>query len=971
MITLLTGILIVGCSAMKDLDKKEPTKEEKINEVFAATMKQDISSIDGLIEKNADFNVYDREGYTPLMRSIKFRNSNLAEKLIKGGAKIYQPHKENEDLTASLMVNNNDLEMKRIFKEEIKRYGKTIEAFILKGKYAKALEYSQKNYLPIDLNMPTRNKTSLGLVAELYQTKIQEESPIHYVGHIINQIDPQSNYFLDHDMSFKILIKIIKEDSQLLESLQALYTAYNKYFGSTKISDEQYTDITFMNLKLRALNDSGQAIPLNKFHIEVYKEIIRLEEVPNSTDWITLVKEVLRSKNEYQKKNEFLKESLFVLLSIAKSDTRYLRSSLELLNIWNSYGLPKAEYLFDDILLMILKAINLENYDINLFSSLTDGILAFSSNNQNRSQESIKFILKGDFKLSKKKELLKFIYQKTKKPLPKEIIAYAIEVGGIDSVHILLESVEFDPKEQETGVFVALFHARSAESAYSVLSLLKKNGVSLFTDNGAKALNVAFERFWKGDEAYKKSIDLLMSNIQSPINLMDNEDIFNILLSHLDFLKVEKKDWSLMTQFLKKLEKPLPKNNYITRINDFPVLGLPEIKVSLVWDYILTMYGIYKVSPKELDSMLVLLSEVTSTFPDENISMTFSGQKANLNPNRFLFQNMIPLSLILSVDEKSITKALSVDRVKEYKISLETSPPQLSWGTFIKGSVYNYYSSNPEFWKAVSKVLLNTNRNLKLPDGRSTIDFMKIMSYSGQFQKYQDLYQVLGSQQINLLGEDRRCLLNKGPVDAANLPDIKHAYEFLDPRSTDELPELLVGYSPVWANIGVFEALRPLKEKSCNSKAISVKEISFISQLIDTNLKPPFERRARISHTRRATTGSGYWSRQEIDCGKLSSVESKSSLNYSQLGIPLEKDEPYHEDFPKFVPPAGRCYTYKTASWAENSAKRSFFSSWHKCAVKNNDRKLLKSFKPLEKNGFISKEIPSYEKVYTCRWESL
>ena len=39
------------------------------------------------------------------------------------------------------------------------------------------------------------------------------------------------------------------------------------------------------------------------------------------------------------------------------------------------------------------------------------------------------------------------------------------------------------------------------------------------------------------------------------------------------------------------------------------------------------------------------------------------------------------------------------------------------------------------------------------------------------------------------------------------------------------------GYYPVWTTIGVFEALRPLKNKSCDYKNISEKENYFCKSI--------------------------------------------------------------------------------------------------------------------------------------------
>ena len=97
---------------------------------------------------------------------------------------------------------------------------------------------------------------------------------------------------------------------------------------------------------------------------------------------------------------------------------------------------------------------------------------------------------------------------------------------------------------------------------------------------------------------------------------MEGKEIFNILHKHLEFIKNKRKGWPLITKFLKSIDWPINWNrNYTIPIKDFPVLGLRNIRVSLVWDYILTMYDIYKTFPNELDAISNLIAELVFKVP--------------------------------------------------------------------------------------------------------------------------------------------------------------------------------------------------------------------------------------------------------------------------------------------------------------------------------------------------------------------
>ena len=832
------ALILAGCSAMKD-EKKVPTTEEAVHNIFEAIMSQDTQAIDKLTKAGTNFNIYDSEGYTPLMRIVKFGNSNIAETLIKGGSKIYQPHKTQLNMTAVSMINTYDQEMIRIFEREKNRYGAIIENFITKRQYAEALEFSREHYLPVDLIMPKSGKTALQLMAKLYVTykktgkKDQDLDIANYIKYFLKDIALNPDHLEDHEDSLQVIVDAVK-NTQLLNDIQKIYANHGKKFQSLKIYKKDKSDPSWIYLKLKVLNDSDQAIPLDKTHRDIYLDTIRSQKVPESSQWLDLVKEVLRSKNEDEDKNQFVKEALDTLLSQVKHDKRYLHSSLELLKTWESHPISVTDYSFDDNMLMVLKSIGLNEYNISILKNLAGRIFQFSPHNPKRSEKSIKFILQSGFNDLQKKALLELISKQAKQMLPQEIVAYAIEVGGMKSVRILVGSgASFNPNEQKSAVSSALLHAPSGEVAHEILVLLKEINIPFNTKFGVQALRITFEKIWEDRESYKKSLNLLLSE-PSPLERMSNKGIMNLLIEHLKFVKVKRKNLYLVSQVLRSLKRTIPNTRYVIPITDFQPLGLENIKISFVWHYILTMHSIYKTSNRLTDSTLSLLSDVVSKFPNENVSMAFSGHESNLKPDEFLFQNMIPLSLILSIEKGTIEKALSLSDVDKYKESIESEPSRLSWNTFIKSDFYSYYSDDI-FWSSISEVLLKENKDLKLPDDKSTVEFIKVMLYSENFYIFESLYlsQFLANQNISLEALDKICLLDKEEVDKTKLPDL--SFESRYNRLVRQQSSMVI-QTPVWANLGVFESLRPIKDRSCSLELVSQYEIDFIDNFINTNL---------------------------------------------------------------------------------------------------------------------------------------
>lgn len=988
-ILILTALSIVGCSAVKNT---KPTKEELTQNFFDAVIGKDSNLLNELSEAGADVNAYDSSGYTPLMRAIKSHDSNIAEKLIELGAKIYKPRQKNKDLNVISMFNKVELEIDRVINDEIKRYGTELEALIMAGKYGESLILSEENYLPINLKMPQSDKTSLQLIAQTYHKQKNTENIIHlanYIKYILKNIDQDSTYLVDHESSFRLLNKL-SNNKALFNEIKRVYIKNKSHISGIKISENDSTDIDWVTLKLNAINESGKNIPLDNFYLDIYLKALKSDSESNSDKWIDLTKEILNSQNNYQSKNKFVQKALVQFLKQPKISNKYLKLSLNLLNIWSSYLLPRSETLFDKNMLMLLTYIEPQNINFKLFEKLTQSLSSYSTKDQNKSKEVIKFILSSNFKVSQRKELIKIVCSVTDEILPRGIISDAIKINGIIAIQNLIDSnVTFKPEEQTDATLSAILNSRSGSAAYSILVLLKEQKIPFPTKSGVQTLKLVLEKVWTGDEEYRMALNLLVSHPSSPILAMSNEGVSNILIKHLEFVKREQHDWELIHKILDSYKNDLFIKHYRQNTSK---LGNEKMKISFVWDYILTMYNIYRSNHKTLGSMTSVLYTLLSKIPDDNFSMAAFNEKneSEILDNSFVHQ-ILPLSLILSTDANTIESALLVKNVAPYQINLEPKPPKFSWRAFLSGNFYNHYSVQTDFWETISHVLFKKKQSFHLTNDRSSLDFMKIMIYDKKFHTYPRMAKALMQQRFSLPLNQDHCILNEEEVKSANLPEVIMRYE--NELTHSEQREWIIpsqnkrggkSYqvfkfkgSPYWSHIGVFEMLRPLRDRSCSGLPASEQEIQLIKAMVENNKSIIFIKRTLLRNEDVSQIGHNYSAIQSIrNCSSPSEDNQEENFKhsyYSNIGtsLPDVDIETAHDGMHKILVSRSQCNFYSPLDWVKSSVIRSFLSHWYSCTSEARDQKLKNYFHSLETElGIKSQKEPLDENVYSCRWKS-
>ena len=174
-LALISTLLFTACSFERKEEPKPapepPVVEKATNDLFESIDKQDVAAVEKFIKDGADLKRFDDDGKTPLMRSVQVGNARIIEILITSGSYIYQPEETNPDSTAFLMAENTGGLVFNLFEKEKLRLLTELESKMSEKEYKVALEFVEKNYLPLDIVLPT---SSLGPLEYLIEN---DQSP--------------------------------------------------------------------------------------------------------------------------------------------------------------------------------------------------------------------------------------------------------------------------------------------------------------------------------------------------------------------------------------------------------------------------------------------------------------------------------------------------------------------------------------------------------------------------------------------------------------------------------------------------------------------------------------------------------------------------------------------------------------------------------------------------------------------------
>ena len=997
--------LLTACSALKE---EKVTKQQVQKNLFDSISQEDVKGVESLIESGVDVNIYDNQGYTPLMRAVKSQDSNLVEELINAGSKVYQPHKDHKYLTAFDMIDEGAKEMRRIFDNKSQNYGETLKEFIVSRNYKQALEFSANHYLPVDLLMPHSQMTSIQLIAETYgspkkENKIQDiEGLVEYIRYLSKNTEFKPNYFIEHEDSFRIIVKAI-DDPVLFAVVKDAYMNINGSSIGIPILKKDQSDIDWLILKIQAMGQIGQLIPVEDPHVSIYWEAINshLLEYPDKCK--TLVQIVLFAQdpdeaNKMQKVKFFEWTLNTILRSIEdKPSSSLFALAQEVLKIWELSLLPNSKHTAETPLFNLLRAITSisGDYEFESIIDLTERLLAFGTGKFNLSKESFISLATSGLKRSQKIEILRKINDSTNNWLYSGFLSDIIVEGGFDAIDLIGASSKTytynNLKSQEDAIATALSHSRSSNEAKSMLDLLYKMNININTQYGLRALHIAFAKLWEGDDGYKELINFLLSEELSIVSMIERQDIISILIRQIRFIRKEKKGLDLMEKFLTLTQRELEPVEY--DYTEFVSLNLGEVapmRVSLVWDYILASYEIYKISQGHIVKISNVLSQLLTMFPEEKFSMSF--KKGDIyvrykeTKNHSLFSRMLPLSFILSIGHKSIESTLLLESAQVDGIHVESNFPEFSWRAFLSGEVYSYYSKAPEFWEGITETILSSEHSkhgLDLPDEQSSIDFMRIAVQSGQMSRYPDLANLLIQEKVSIPNNQDLCSLDEKTIHLIDSQEIVYSElisgeiippsqrEFLESKGEELNVIKTFTAPPYWSYLGIFEVLRPLKEKTCGMLKVSADEIYFLKKFITEHIDPLLKREFTQGFDRETNS---YTSRKSY-CFHPSFVIDKgdeTTASYSFTGEWLISNKELGDGTLTYKSNSLQkdCYTYYPNKQVKFMAIKQFLNSWYGCAVKRNDESLLMAFKEFEGLQLTPQE-PFIKEVYTCQKKRL
>ena len=958
--TLILTSSFLACSAKKPI---KSSKSESAKILFDAVNKQDLNLIKQQIKLNSNLNVYDSDGYTPLMRLVRYKNANLVELLVNSGAKIYQPHKNHKYITALSINSKEETEITRIFSMESHRLGQILETAIEEGSYTKALKISKENFLPVELVMPKYHTTSLEVIEKVYYIKQSIEyrdSVILYIQHLLSTVSPYSNYLFENINNLYAVYKVIGGQDLIEDIENTFLKSQSSMTKRANVSEDDIKDLGWLALKVRVLDELGSGVPLSQKEINIYARSMKSKILKQPKHWKKLVKTILESNNPSDKKILFIESTLEALLSEVQKEPRYLVVTKEFLQMVNLVGegyLTSTKSSFDDSSLLILQALG-PDYNFIMVKELIKFLFAFSPKNENKSDKSIKFIIDSDWNNIQKTNLLNFISTMTGHALPKGIFSYAIEKNGINAIRVLVNSkVRFHVNEQEDALVYAISHSASGEDANFMVIYLNNLGILPKNEFGVQALKLAFQKVWSGNKSYEDVITSLLLPRPSLLDEMSDNEVMDLLRNQLQEIKNKMTGIQLMLELLRSINRKLPSAYSIS--HELGSSGV--IKISFVLDYILTAYQVYRFNPSNIHLISHSIGQAVSVFPMENFIM-------DVEASKFMFHHILPLSLILSIDPSSemIPPSLYSTDVEPYRHHIDREPPSFSWKAFLSSDFYRTYSLHPKFWKAVSSNLIASDQQLRLPNDRTSIDFIKIMVSSGQIQRYSGLSELLNEENISLPENQKTCILMKSPQDKTNLPIMSYTQVYADDGVAKDRIERFsinhrtIKFPPYWSNLGTFEALRPLKNKTCASKSLSEVETSYLGSFIESNMQLLNEQgylQDGLSKT------YGYVAKKEL-C-----KAPQETYYYSPIGV-LSSDATPSKHL--FASVSGECDVYTPNKWAQSLVKKDFLSSWYSCAVNTEDQNLINIFNPLEKSGLIQPKDPDTKRwVYTCEWSLL
>ena len=1021
----------MGCEkVVKDAYRHKPLKATEVSDnLFEAVLRGDVSSVKKWIRKGADLSLYDAEGYTVLARSVQVNNFIMTEDVLRGGAKIFQPLQNNiEKSPYTETLDYSKQRIKDLFEREKERLSSELELRINNLDFKGALRYSRANYLPVSLKLPLAQKSifevTISKISEIHNDTLYEKSSggqlfadqINYLKYLIDGDQRGQAKILFHHGEVFLKISSVFRDLDFLKYIIKQFNVRHVRHKFENLTSEDAKNLSWMIEKTKVLGELGYSPNLEGIRHQILNYDISLNpDSKSKSQYISLIQ--ILSRHTQEEKGEVASYTLMSLIEKCKENSEYLKWVISVIKVWKDQNILDEVNTFDFYAIEILKSIESNPFVFEEIKETLNHLYSFAPSTPNNNvRESIEFIITGDFKDYQREGLLSQVLEKTNS-LPDGILSFAIDSGKAQFLKILLEprATLQSFGNQETVVFSAVQPHLGMDSSYSILEFLNERKISFNTQSGVQAIDFILDRvIIQGDLSYQDILAFMLNIERTILYRMNSEKVLFYLSKQLENIRSGKsQDWNLISKILNKTNLNLGDTSYI-----LPLERLPEdlkgnlqdtrqdlsLKVSFSWEYILTLFEAYKAHPEQLtlrtDSFSFI--KVLEIFPKDHFSMSFEFGEESVNSKSSIIQDILPLSILFSIEKNKIKASLSNPHIDNRRYIYPLTPDTISWTIFLNNPIFQYYSQHPQFWKHISKVLLGSGRKVfsfrEQPTSivdKSFVKYLKILASTGQFIEYPELERQIGKLNIKLPDEHKTCVMVS--------------------KVSESCPTCITsshGVSQVQlTNLGTFEALVHLKEKTCHGKRLHRKELSFIEKYIQNNMSSFEVVNLVLDFQRSRDTVADLLSKvqteKSIACGSIPIDEDlKNGWTYSFLGnlnlyknpnspplkqdLPLTSDQKYrfiqdisskssfdqnnfkarvNSSNPDYetLSPFAQCSVFKHVEDIQYRAKKIFLNQWSKCALATVDETLVRYFETISEKIATDSEF-SNSNIQLCKF---
>ncbi|MGH1469302.1 MAG: hypothetical protein ACRBBP_10580 [Bdellovibrionales bacterium] len=450
---------------------------------------------------------------------------------------------------------------------------------------------------------------------------------------------------------------------------------------------------------------------------------------------------------------------------------------------------------------------------------------------------------------------------------------------------------------------------------------------------------------------------------------MSDDEVISGLRTLLKYAREQKADWPQVSQFAERIKNPISSDVKYRKNNvNFDGPMAHDIEISFLWDFLTEAYEVIKNDPSKSDIILVTARKIIEKFSNDQFSFSFVGDYYFQSTGHSISQNILSLATLFTIEKPVIQNALNISGDLLYSKIAETIPSYFSWDHFINGETYTYYSANKSYWTSIVDLLLQSGMSFPFRGAKHHVLFSKVLVHAGKLNRFPELANQIKNSDISFWGYQKLCVLRKTDYDAADVP-------FLNLEQTNGNVTGRSGYTPAWVSLGAFEALLPLKNKTCSGdQKLTSSEVAFARSFIQNNLTKPkesdhFAVRAPSISTRRKTklcadvndSGTRNYIFDYDTAGSVLKYGAQESNVYSELSSEVRNI------LTSGFPTGGQCYVYEYDYYTAYKAKTVFLNNWFQCAVNTVDNQLVRVLESLDPIHNV-KPSEENEGIHFCRW---